>query len=138
MKKAFMALLAMLTLTVAAFAQDNDVRLSMTFQNEQLSSVLLRLEKSSDYKFLFTFDDVEKYRVNGSVKDMRFMEIVDYVLRDKPFVYKVEGKFIKVTMRQAKGDESRKMKSYGGYVRDKKGEPIIGAQVKVLGRQPWR
>lgn len=133
MKKAFMALLAMLTLTVAAFAQDNDVRLSMTFQNEQLSSVLLRLEKSSDYKFLFTFDDVEKYRVNGSVKDMRFMEIVDYVLRDKPFVYKVEGKFIKVTMRQAKGDESRKMKSYGGYVRDKKGEPIIGAQVKVLG-----
>ena len=41
MKKAFMALLAMLTLTVAAFAQDNDVRLSMTFQNEQLSSVLL-------------------------------------------------------------------------------------------------
>ncbi len=75
MKKAFMALLAMLTLTVAAFAQGNDVRLSMTFQNEQLSSVLLRLEKSSDYKFLFTFDDVEKYRVNGSVKDMRFMEI---------------------------------------------------------------
>ena len=71
MKKAFMALLAMLTLTVAAFAQDNDVRLSMTFRNEQLSSVLLRLEKSSDYKFLFTFDDVEKYRVNGSVKDMR-------------------------------------------------------------------
>ena len=63
MKKAFMALLAMLTLTVAAFAQDNDVRLSMTFRNEQLSSVLLRLEKSSDYKFLFTFDDVEKYRL---------------------------------------------------------------------------
>ena len=135
MKKAFMSLLAMLTLSVAAFAQDNDVRLSMTFKNESLPGVLLKLEKSSDYKFLFTYDDVQKYTVNGSVTNKKFMEIVDYVLRDKPFDYKVDGKFIKVTLRQQKGDSSHKKKTYGGYVRDRKGEPIIGAQVKVLGTQ---
>ena len=135
MKKAFMSLLAMLTLSVAAFAQGNDVRLSMTFKNESLPGVLLKLEKSSDYKFLFTYDDVQKYTVNGSVTNKKFMEIVDYVLRDKPFDYKVDGKFIKVTLRQQKGDSSHKKKTYGGYVRDRNGEPIIGAQVKVLGTQ---
>lgn len=132
MKRTLMALVAMLVVSVSAFAQ-SDVRLSMKFNNEALPAVLLKLEKSSDYKFLFTYDDVQKYNVNGSVTNAKFMDIVAYVLRDKPFDYKVEGKLIKVTLRNASSDQKNKRHSYGGYVRDEKGEPVIGAQLKVLG-----
>ena len=115
----------------SAMAQD-DVRLSMTFQNEPLPSVLLRLEKSSAYRFLFTYDDVQNYKVDGQVKDAKFMEIVDYVLKGKPFDYKVDGKFITITSRDAKPNGS-KLRTIGGYVYDQQGNPIIGAQVKVVG-----
>ncbi len=74
----------------------NGVRLSMTFRNEPLPSVLLRLEQSSSYKFLFTYEDVSEYRVSGTVKDASFFQIVDFVLRDKPLHYTVNGKFVNI------------------------------------------
>lgn len=117
-------------------AQDSDVRLSMTFKNESLASVFIRLEKSSTYKFLFTYDDVNKYKVNGSVKDASFFEIVRYVLKDKPFDYKVNGKFINISMKR-KGQNkpaNGKMRTYGGYVYEKRtGEPVVGAHVRIPG-----
>lgn len=134
MRKIIFTMVLFLLATIQASAQGNDTRLSMSFKNEDLPSVFLRLEKSSAYKFLFTYDDVQNYKVNGSVKNAKFLEIVDYVLKDKPFDYKVNGKFINVTLRNSKPAESQK-KTYGGYVRNKDGEPIMGAQVKIPGSQ---
>lgn len=133
MRKLFFTMVILICTAIQAGAQSNDTRLTMSFNNEDLTAVFLRLEKSSDYKFLFTYDDVQKYKVNGQVKDAKFMDIVAYVLKGKPFDYKVDGKFIKVTLRSAKQNDQTKRKTYGGYVFDKEGEPIIGAQVKVKG-----
>lgn len=116
----------------------NGVRLSMTFRNEPLPSVFLRLEKNSSYKFLFTYDDVNEYRVNGAVKDATLLQIVDYVLKGKPFRYTVNGKFINIvkTKKTADKSDNNKMYTAGGYVYDEKTkEPIIGAQVRVVGTQ---
>lgn len=133
-KTIFFLLLLLSTLSALPLhAQNDDVRLSMSFRNESLSGVLLRLEKNSSYKFLFTYDDLEKYKVNGQVKNALFMDIVDYILKDKPLEYKVNGKFINITVRHKANQNDRKMESYGGYVYDEKGEPITGAQIKVLG-----
>lgn len=115
-------------------AQDNDVRLSMSFNNESLAQVLLRLEQSSSYKFLFTYDDVNRFTVKGSVKNAKFFDVVNYVLRDKPLDYSVDGKFINITLKSSnrQNNDSRKIQTYGGYVFDAKTkEPIIGAQVKI-------
>lgn len=114
----------------------NGVRLSMTFRNEPLPSALLRLEQSSSYKFLFTYEDVSQYRVSGTVKDASFFQIVDFVLRDKPLHYTVNGKFVNIVKGRKDADkaETGKMQTVGGYVYDAKTkEPVIGAQVKVLG-----
>ena len=114
----------------------NGVRLSMTFRNEPLPAALLRLEQSSSYKFLFTYEDVSQYRVNGTVKDATLFQIVDFVLRDKPLHYTVNGKFINIVKGRKDPDkaETGKMQTVGGYVYDAKTkEPVIGAQVKVLG-----
>ncbi len=114
---------------------ENDVRLSMTFRNEPLPSVFLRLERNSSYKFLFTYDDANEYCVNGTVKNATLLQIVDYALKGKPFHYTVNGKFINIVKNKKVADKSDdiKMRTVGGYVYDEKTkEPIIGAQIKVL------
>ena len=114
-KTIFFLLLLLSTLSALPLhAQNDDVRLSMSFRNESLSGVLLRLEKNSSYKFLFTYDDLEKYKVNGQVKNALFMDIVDYILKDKPLEYKVNGKFINITVRHKANQNDRKMESKGG------------------------
>lgn len=114
----------------------NGVRLSMTFHNEPLPAVLLRLEQSSSYKFLFTYEDVSPYRVSGVVKDATFFQIVDFVLRNKPLHYTVNGKFINIVKgrKDPYKAESDKIQTVGGYVYyAKTKEPVIGAQVRVIG-----
>ena len=49
-------------LTALTANAQNDVRLSMEFNNEDLPSALARLEKNSSYRFLFTYEDLEPYR----------------------------------------------------------------------------
>lgn len=134
MRKIIFAMVLFICMAMQAMAQSGDTRLSMSFKNEDLPSVFLRLEKSSAYKFLFTYDDVQNYKVSGSVKNAKFMEIVDYVLKDKPFEYKVDGKFINVKLRNGKKAEGQKV-TYGGYVKDQNGDPVMGAQVKIVGSQ---
>lgn len=136
-RTAFLLLMLLFSLvTTLPVAAQSDARLSMTFRNEPLPSVLLRLERNSSYKFLFTYDDVAKYKINGRVRDARFLDIVDYVLRNTPLHYSVDGKFINIT----KGNKNptaasmTKMQTIGGYVYDEETrEPIIGAQVRVVG-----
>ena len=138
MKQKFAKWLLVTFLLVGALPlwAQNGVRLSMTFRNELLPAALLRLEQSSSYKFLFTYEDVSSYRVSGTVKDASFFQIVDFLLRDKPLHYTVNGKFVNIVKGRKNADkaESGKMQIVGGYVYDvKTKEPVIGAQVKVLG-----
>ncbi len=138
MKQKFAKWLLVTFLLVGALPlwAQNGVRLSMTFRNELLPAALLRLEQSSSYKFLFTYEDVSSYRVSGTVKDASFFQIVDFLLRDKPLHYTVNGKFVNIVKGRKDADkaESGKIQTVGGYVYDAKTkEPVIGAQVKVLG-----
>ena len=84
-------------IALPALAQTSKV--TMTFKNESLPSVFKRLEKATDYKFLFAYEDVGKYTVNGDVKNASIQETMDYVLRDKPLTYTVEGKIVNVQIR---------------------------------------
>ena len=45
-------------IALPALAQTSKV--TMTFKNESLPSVFKRLEKATDYKFLFAYEDVGK------------------------------------------------------------------------------
>ena len=129
----FMFLAVGMLMTSLPSVAQNDVKLTMEFKNEPLSNVLLRLEQSSFYKFLFSYSDVEKEIVNGSVKDAKFMDIVGYVLKGKSLKYTVDGKFITITRTTgAQKSHDRDIRTVGGYVyfADTK-EPVMGAQLRL-------
>lgn len=140
--KEVMGLVAWLLLSpglpAAAQQQSGDVHLTMTFDNENLGQALVRLEKSSSYKILFTYDDVSKYRVNGAVRDMPVLEAVKYMLQGKPFDFTVDGKFINITLKTTGGGASRgAMRTCTGHVTDARtNEPVVGAQIRLAGTKP--
>lgn len=116
-----------------AFAQDG-VKLSMKFENEQLVEVINKLEKHSGYKFLYDYQDISKYQIEGSISNAPISEVVKYVLRGTSLKYEVNGNFVCIIGDNQLDNGSSSMKNIGGYVTDKEtGEPIIGARVKVVG-----
>ena len=104
-------------------------KVTMTFKNESLPSVFKRLEKATDYKFLFAYEDVGKFTVNGEVKNATIQQAMDYVLRGKPLSYTIEGKIVNV--QSANEKKSGRMRTIKGYVRDEAGEPLMGVPVCI-------
>ena len=131
----FMMIACMSALPLSA---QDDVRLTIAFNNDPLPAALLKLEKRSSYKFLFTYDDLAGYTVTGKLRNSKMKDIIDYVLRNKPFSYSVEGKFVNIRKNggsKLHATTPSKTLAVNGQVVDQAGETVIGAQVRVVGSQ---
>lgn len=109
-------------------------KLTMNFKQEELSSALRKLEKVSGYKILFSFEDVEGYTINGSVKNEEFEGVLQMLLNGKPLVYSKEGNLVNVTLREHKESYDENRSSITGIVTSSEdGLPVIGATVRIMG-----
>ncbi len=125
-KKFVLSMLFWTLLLVSAAAQGN---ITMTFSNESLPSAFSRLSKTSGYKIMFTYNDVENYKVNGSVKRVSFTQALDYILRGKPLSYSVKGNLARIYPSKSTTEQKRLITVRGKVVDRDNGEPIIGASV---------
>lgn len=130
-----LALALTVLLTSLPLAAQNDVGLTMQFRNESLVNVFDRLEKASPYKFLFTYDDVVDHHVSFKANNSTVLQILGYALRGTGLTYSVDGKFINITKSHDQAKPSKNdRQTVGGYVYEKTTrQPVIGAQVKVVG-----
>ena len=131
-KRRLTTLLLLLCLTVLpALAQG--VTVSISCQDEPLPKALQRLEKVSKHKIMFTYEDVERYRVTGQVTNVPFESALQMMLSEKPLAYKIDGNLVTITMQQqARRGANRDIT---GIVRDEQGEPLPGATItNVKGR----
>ena len=122
----------LLCLTVLpALAQTDKV--SMSCQDEPLPTALRRLGKISDRKIMFTYEDVERYRVTGEVKNEPFESALQMLLSEKPLDYKIDGNLVTISlMREGSRGTNRDIT---GIVVDEQGEPLPGATItNVKGR----
>lgn len=125
-KKRWTTLLLLFCLAVLpALAQDS--RVTISCQDEPLSKALRRLERVSKQKIMFTYEDVDRYRVTGQVDDVPFEAALQMMLNGKPFNYKIDGKLVTINY------ESSQLKvgtrEITGIVVDELGEPLPGATV---------
>ena len=122
----------MCCLLSAGLTQAQEKKITAEFKDTPLSNVLKQLEKLSTYKILFTYDDVQSYKVTVSLKDATITEALQKVLDGKPFVFSdvANGKYISVVYQpKKKSDTTKEIK---GKVVDSKGETVIGATVRVV------
>ncbi len=95
-----------------------------------LPSVLKRLEKLSGYKILFTYDDVKKFTVSGSVKDKSIEQPLDIILANKPLEYHIEDQFITITIK-GPSKQAKVFNVKGVVISGDDGQPLIGATVVI-------
>lgn len=118
-----------------AFAQSAGKQITLECSHEPLATVLKKIEKTSGYKVLFTYDEVQNYKVSVSVKQQSVESALKSVLANTPFVYTVKGKFINVTLNRQNGEsKNNKSRHITGKVVDQKNEPLIGTTIKVQGQ----
>lgn len=108
-------------------------KVTINFQNESMSQALKRLERVSGYKILFTYEDVEGYKVTHKAKNEEFASVIQALLAGKPLDYAVDGKLVNITLREHKQVYENEKKSFSGVVLDEHNEPVIGATVKIIG-----
>ena len=101
----------------------------MTFDNESLPSALRRLEKASTYRIIFTYDNSEKYRVTGSVKNLSFEATLKYILKDKPLIYTITGKLVYIQQSPDAASKTKSIVLKANVVSDVDNEPVVGASI---------
>ena len=107
-------------------------KITIEISNERLPSVLKRLEKLSGYKILFTYDDVKKFTVSGSVKDKSIEQTLDIILANKPLEYHIEDQFITITSK-GPSKQAKVFNVKGVVISGDDGQPLIGATVVIKG-----
>lgn len=135
-------LLVLLLLCIGAsgYAADNKVTLDVS--NVSLESVLRSIEKQTDYRFFYSKETVN-VNVNVSVKaqDEKVKSVLDkllpahgisYVINKDRIALKQAAPSPQTTNKQKQDSKGNKIKVVG-TVTDTKGEPLIGASVKVEG-----
>lgn len=132
-------MLFLLSNCAIVMAQSPNKKISVTCKNEPLASALKKVEKASGYKVLFTYDEVQNYKVTVSAKGQEVSHVLKTIFENLPFDYKFKGKYINVSKREKrilnisdgadKGDHIVR-----GVVFDVHGSPIPGVLITVVGK----
>ena len=121
-------LLLLLVMNVLPMMAQDKGNITLSFSNESLPTALRQLEKASNYKIMFTYEDVEQYKVSGQVKNAWFEQALQMILGGKPLDYTVEGNLVTITKKRGPQPGTRN-RDITGMVVDELGEPLPGATV---------
>ncbi|MBP1617127.1 MAG: TonB-dependent receptor plug [Bacteroidetes bacterium] len=100
-------------------------RVTLEFKNEPLPLALKKVEQVSKYKILFTYDEIQNYKVTTSIKNKPLDEAIREIISPFPLAYKIKNIF--VTIYSGKPvDPKRKI---SGIVIDQKGNPLPGVNI---------
>lgn len=134
-KKVFLLVLFSLSfqLSVLAEANQDQVKpITISFNEEKLSDALKKIEKISGYRFIFNYDDLAAYKVNGSFVNKKVNEILEALLKGKRMHYSIkemDGSII-ITKELS---EQQKMRIVTGRVLDINKESLPGVTIQLSG-----
>lgn len=122
-------------LQVSAFSSYSQLtRLSLNVKNESLESVFEKIEKDSEFFFLYNKDlvDVEQ-KVNISVENETIKNILDDLLKDQDIGYVVYDRQIVITNKAVANKLSDQQNSITGKVSDTRNQPLPGVTIVLKG-----
>lgn len=129
-------LLASLTLlpTTESQAQERKEEIRLEVTQKPLSQVFRQLEKCTDYKFMFSHDDVKGLQVTRKVQAGDIETVLKQLLEGLPLTYSIKGKFVYIMPKKgvpAAAEQSKK--TVRGQVVDAAGNPLPGVSILVKG-----
>lgn len=127
-RKIIYLLLVFMSIALILPAQTKD-RFSIEFKGETLPTALKKLEQVSGYRILFTYSDVQSYRVTVSIHENTIMQAVEKILENKPLTYVRKGEEYIVIV--SKGVQKTPV-AIRGMVVDEKQQPMPYCNVLLL------
>ena len=118
-------------LSVSAMSYSQNTKLTMEKKSENLLSVLKELGQVSDYEFFYNDNEVNRYKVSFSVKEVSVVEMLEEILKGIPLSYRVVDNVIVITPR-VKEDAPKKI-VITGIVKEKGGDILPGVTVMLKG-----
>ena len=132
-----LALFFMLFASGQLYAQSSGNPVSVKCEKESLAAVLKTIEKKSDVKIMFTFEEVKPYHVTMNVTNVTAEQAVKTALDGTPLTYRVrQGKSAVIMVSKNATAKLRPNKRPGfhtvrGKVVDNNAEPLINVTVML-------
>ena len=127
-RKIIYLLLVFMSITLALPAQTKD-RFSIEFKGETLPTALKKLEQVSGYHILFTYSDVQSYRVTATIHENTITQAVEKILENKPLTYIRKGEeYIVIVSKSVQ----KAPVAIRGMVVDEKQQPMPYCNVLLL------
>jgi TonB-linked SusC/RagA family outer membrane protein len=132
MKLTALCLLALFCLNLAVYAQSPLPRLSFTFTNAPLKTVLDTIESRVHFAAFgpSTWSKIAK-NITISVQNKSLDRILDLCFRDQPLTYQLIGNTISITIK------SKPEYVVGGKLINARKEPIAGATIQIKGTKTF-
>jgi len=118
----------------AADGYSQNAMLNIELRNQTIEKVLDEIERQSEFTFFYNDKQVNVNRmVSVSVTKENIFKVLDKVFKGTGISYSVLDKSIILSNKKAENLTQTEDKKVNGTVLDSKGEPIIGANVRVKG-----
>ena len=130
---AFMFLPTVMQANNEVFAQ---TRVTVSFRNTGLNDVLWEIQKQSDFKFIYSTNEVQNVIIEDLyVNDAEIAEVLDKCLENSGLTYSVYNGVVAIKQAKEVAVTAPKQKAVtvSGIVFDDLGEPAIGANIVVKG-----
>lgn len=133
-----LVILMAITATALGANAQSQSRLTLNVQNAPLKQVLKDIESQTDYRFSFKDSNLENSdNITLNCQDTPTKEVLDRIFKDSNLTYEIVSpkSIVIVEKNTQKASDTKKVKSgvqktITGDVRDKSGEPLIGATIK--------
>lgn len=127
---ALLSLFIFFLLPEAVYGQN--IKMDVTPAVNTLQSLKRKIEKETDYTFIFNSTVDLSQQLNLNIKQKSIPEILEQAFSGKGITYEISGRQI-ILYKNNPVSETEQQKRLTGVVTDKNGEPIIGASILLKG-----
>ena len=128
----FLCFFFLLSVSVSAASYSQNAKFTISLNNVALTEVFSTIRANSEFTFIYNVDDVRNIRVKSiNVHEATIQEILDEVLRNTGFEYKIEDHVVVIQPQDMK--EKKKSVRVKGWVHDKSKQPLPGVTVRMVG-----
>lgn len=124
----------MIALLHAEDSYSQNTAISLSLQNATVEQVLDRIEKDTEFTFLFTDKSVDTSRiVNLNIRSKSINEALKALFDGTDVSYRIVNKQIILSKKKADSNGANQAYRLTGVIKDANGEPVIGANVVEKG-----
>ncbi|MDR3142126.1 MAG: carboxypeptidase-like regulatory domain-containing protein, partial [Tannerellaceae bacterium] len=115
-------------------SRSQNARLSLDMSNATVEEVIEKIEKETDFKFVFTDKAVDTSRkVDIHFSDGELKEVLDQLIKNTGIDYKIVGQLIVLSEKKFISSQQDGRKQISGKIVDESGESMIGVNVVEKG-----